>query len=121
MAIRRIVMVAVTPVTVSITSAATVFLSALNPVMTEIPPMMAMGAVPLVLEREAVVMVFFSHSSKLVMMATPMLAAVVMPIVLLGDPVQPAVTVSTALKLNFAMTVGPIAAVTVTLIVLEPV
>ena len=113
--------VATIRVTEWITSAATVFLSALNLVTTAIPPTMETAVAPRVPEREAAVTVSFNRFSKLVMMATPMPAAAVMPIVLQRGPVQLAATDSIVLKPNFAMMAAPIAAVIATLIVPEPV
>ena len=119
MAIRSTVTVATIRATEWITSAAMAFLNALNPVTTAIPPTMAMAVAPRVPERKAAVTVSFNRYSKLVMMATPMLVALVMPIVLQRGPIQLAATVSIVLKQNFAMMAAPIAAVIATLIVPE--
>ena len=121
MAIKPIVTVATIRATGWITSAAMAFLNALNRVTTVIPRTMAMAVVPRVPEREAAVTVSFNRFSKFVTMATPMLAAVVMPIVLQPEPGQLAATVSIVLKLSSAMMAVPIAAVIATLIVPEPV
>ena len=86
----------------------------------EIPPMTAMAAVQHVRAKAVAVMVRFNHFLKPVMMATPMLAVLVMPIALVREPVQRAAMATYALRRNFVMMAAPTAVVIATATVRRP-